>query len=654
MKLKTVQIRDFRSIRDSHSFEIDDITCLVGKNESGKTAILEGLYRLNPVISSEGNYDVTDDYPRLNVEDYQQDVEKGVRKPAIVVEAVFQLEAEDIQPIKEAFGDKALNNTELSLSKGYENKLYVGVPGNEQEALKMIISKNLTSDTIGSIPACATAEELLNFLNSKEAAGETTAVKELLKKIKTSGFSMYVWEVFLNSRVPKFFYYDEFYQMDGHVNIETLKQRNATPSQSGLLKSDHPMLGLISLSRLSLDELVNPQRTEWLINKLEGASNHLSKKALLYWSQNKFLQMKFDVRPARPGDPQGMQTGTNLWARVEDTKHKVSTPLGSRSRGFVWFFSFLAWFSKLQKRNEPLILLLDEPGLFLHATAQADLLRFIESELNAHQVIYTTHSPFMVDPKHFKRVRIVEDKSLSSDEQLAVEEQGTKVTTDVLEVGEASLFPLQAALGYEISQTLFIGPNNLIVEGVSDLLYLQSMSGLLQSKGREGLNAAWTITPVGGADKVPTFVALIGAQRDMNLATLIDIQNRDRQSIENLYKKKLLKQSHVLTFAEFTKTSEADIEDMFEPAFYLQLVNAEFKSDLASPIKAGNLDPKAPRILARLQKFFSATPLKGKASFNHYRPARYFAENISALQGTIVPQTLDSFETAFKALNALL
>lgn len=82
-------------------------------------------------------------------------------------------------------------------------------------------------------------------------------------------------------------------------------------------------------------------------------------------------------------------------------------------------------------------------------------------------------------------------------------------------------------LGYDISQTLFIGPNNLIVEGVSDLLFIQTISGVLEEKGRTLLSVKWTITPVGGSDKVPTFVALLSSQKDLNVATLLDIQQKD-------------------------------------------------------------------------------------------------------------------------------
>jgi AAA ATPase domain len=247
--------------------------------------------------------------------------------------------------------------------------------------------------------------------------------------------------------------------------------------------------------------------------------------------------MQFDVRPGLRDDPEGMRDGVNIWGEIYDSKHFVSTGLGTRSRGFVWFFSFLAWYSAVKRKNQPLVILLDEPGLSLHGKAQADLLRYFETEIVTnpkHQLIYSTHSPFMVDSQNFDRVRIVQDKSIDTDEPMAREDDGTKVFTDVLEAGPDSLFPLQGALGYEIYQTLFIGPNCLIVEGVSDLLYIQAVSGVLESAGRTRLDSRWTVTPVGGSDKVPTFVALIGSQKNLNLATLIDFQKADSQTIENL------------------------------------------------------------------------------------------------------------------------
>jgi hypothetical protein len=215
------------------------------------------------------------------------------------------------------------------------------------------------------------------------------------------------------------------------------------------------------------------------------------------------------------------------------------------------------------------------------------------------------------------------------------------------------LFPLQGALAYDITQTLFIGPNTLIVEGVSDMVYAETMTALLERAGRAGLSTKWTFSPVGGADKVPTFVALFRSQKGLNLATLLDLQKKDQQKIDNLYKQKLLQKRQVLTFADFTKTSEADIEDMFDVPFYLELVNAEYKTALTKPLAESDLPPH-PRVLVRLEKYFEANPLKSGAHFNHYRPARYFAENATDLVVNLSPGALQRFENAFKTLNQLL
>jgi predicted ATP-dependent endonuclease of OLD family len=687
MKLTHVRVQNYRCIQNTGPFEIGDITCLVGKNESGKTAILQALYKLNPIVPEHGNFDVTDEFPRAEVEEYRQGVENETIEPATVVRADYALEQSEIDAVESIYGKGVLASPVISLSKGYDNKLYIVVKPNEAAAVRgLITAHKLPPDVAQAASKCDDLQSLMDYLDAdgdtrgaKHAEGrkqaeaiadadakrkaiheaDLQAESEAAKKLKgivtgilQHGLGLHIWNHHLKNRWPKLLYFDEYYQMEGELNIERLKERQSTRK---LKDSDRPMLGLIELARLNLDELLNPKRTEDLVARLEGASNHLSRQILKYWSQNQHLQVRFDVRPARAGDPEDMRSGTNLWGRVDDTVHRVSTRLGTRSKGFLWFFSFLAWFGQQKKTKEPLILLLDEPGLFLHAKAQGDLLRYMEAELKEHhQVIYTTHSPFMVDPHHFGRVRIVEDKSIDSKEPLPADQAGTKVFTDVLAAGEGSLFPLQGALGYDIAQTLFVGPNCLIVEGVSDLLYLQTVSGMLQGVGRQGLDARWTITPVGGSEKVPTFVALLGSQKELTLATLIDLQKSNQQTIENLYKRKLLQKKHVLTFTEFTGSPEADIEDMFDASFYLMLVNAEYAKELSKKPKESDIKKGHPRVLVRLEHFLKTNPLKGTVQFGHFRPARYFAENAAKLAAGIPLATLDRFEAAFKRVNALL
>ena len=653
MRLTKARITEFQSIRDSAEFDIGDVTCLVGKNEAGKTALLKALYRLNPIIEAEGSFDATDDYPRRSLNDYEDSLATERGEPATVVTAQYALDASDVSAIRELLGPSAMKNDSptMTLRKGYSNHIECDTLEIDLDAAlrHLVDAAGLTEFLLNEHRAEFTAEDIAEWLPHIE---ETETVKELslwLWKISNWGISQFIFIEILQERIPKFLYFDEYYQMRGQDNVEALRQRQM---DNALLEPDYPLLGLIKLSNLDLDDLVSLGRTERLVAKLNAAANRLTDRVLKYWSQNRHLRMEFEVHPGRAEDPEHMRSGSNIWVRVGDTRHSMTTSLGARSKGFVWFFSFLAWYSRLRREDHDIILLLDEPGLSLHAKAQGDLLRYFEEELKPHhQLIYTTHSPFMVDPSHFERVRIVQDPSIDSDsDDLPPEKQGTQVFADVLEATSDSLFPLQGALGYEIHQSLFIGPNCLVVEGVSDLLYIQAMSAHLQTIGRVGLSSHWTITPVGGADKVPTFVALIGAQSNLNVAVLIDFHKKHRQSIENLYKRKLLKDRKVLTYAEYVEGHEADIEDMFGPELYLQLVNGAF----GSSIGLTDLTDEHPRIIARLERYLDGNPLPDNATFNHYRPARYLVKNIGSLEPSLDEAVLDRFQGAFDALNKLL
>jgi predicted ATP-dependent endonuclease of OLD family len=651
--LKWFHVRDFQSVRDSGRILVSEITCLVGKNEAGKSTLLKALYRLNPVIPAEGNFDVTNDYPRMDVEDYRHDVESGKRKIAEPIEVCYALDADEIAAIAEMFGAACVAKPEITLSKNYDNEKSYRFVADNQKGLEHLIKRaDLSEQTREALKGIALAPDALTpVLQAQEQTAEVIRLVAVLAEVKKAGVSGYIYAHILAPRRPQYLYFDEYYQMTGHENIEALIAREGS---SQLKSSDHPLLGLVRLARLKLPELINPASTIELKNKLEGASNHLTRQVLKYWSQNKHLRMTFDVRPARPGDPAGMQQGTNIWGGVFDNRHQVTTELGSRSRGFVWFFSFLAWYSDVKKGVQPMILLLDEPGLTLHAKAQHDLLRYFETELmGSHQLIYSTHSPFMIDPEHFERVRIVQDKSIDAELNADIGKDGTTVLEDVFAANADSLFPLQGALGYELHQTLFVGPYTVVVEGAADLLFLQAMSAILQEEKRIGLDPRWTITPVGGSAKVPTFVALLGSQKGMTIATLIDSQTADQKKIEGLYREKLLKKANVMTFADFTKLAEADIEDMFGAEFYVDLVNAEFEAQLAAPIDLKALKSKEPRILQWLEKYFEEHPLKD-GNFSHYRPARYFSENSKKLAKKLPKEAKDSFEAAFQALNALL
>jgi hypothetical protein len=652
MKLTSVQISDYKCIREACQCKLSDITCLVGKNESGKIAILEALYRLNPVIPDHGSFNVDDDYPRIDVEDYRLDIEEGRREPAIVTQATFALEPEDMAEINRDFPGVAAQ-PELILSKGYANELYAELTINEEVVVEALLKKaTLPAQLTKSLVRCSSLTELADALKPHEKEQSVSDLLGSIDRMQSKGLLQHLYERYFEAKVPKFLYFDEFYQMKGHVNIQALIERK---QNNRLLDSDYPLLGLIDLARLNLEEISNPRRALERDNRLEGASNHLTRNIMRYWSQNRFLEMRFDIRPGLLEDPEGMQTGTNLWGHVYNSKQKVSTLLGRRSKGFIWFFSFLAWFSQQKRKKTPLILLLDEPSLFLHGSAQKDLLRFLEDECaEGLQVVYTTQSPYMVDPRHLDRARVVEDRSTESEEFSPTLRRGTQVYTDVNQASRESIHPLSGALANSLLANLAPGSSILVVDDLPELIYLQSISSLLTEKGRAGLDPRWAITPIGGAKNLTMFASLLGDQGDRIVAALLDTNIADLKGSKEGKAQDLLRGQGIYTYSDFCDFPGAALEDLFSPDFYVDLVNKAYVGFLKKPLSLKRLGAGDRNMVARIRDHFASMSHTNQVSLLRLKPAQFLACHRDELAESIPEETLSRFENIFGTFNAVL
>ena len=617
MRLVSVQAQSYKSITDSGEFPADpDVTCLVGKNESGKTAVLEALYRLNPLpMGHPQEFDGLRDYPRRT---FNRDKDALASKKPITV--TFELEPDDIKAVEDKYGKGVVTSTTVTIQKGYDNKRTWTIGIDEPKFIQQAIhADGIATSMIGGAMTWAA---LVAHLRAQTDPSE--GVKAFLTRHKDTNPHADIRAI-LVERLPKFLYFDDYSIMPGRVSIHRLQQ-----TAEDQLKPDERTA--LSLLRLAGVEAADFNEVDYEARKasLEAAANQLTDEVFEFWSQNKDLAVELDVDFKAPAqEPLGQPPFLDI--RIRNQRHRVTLNFGERSQGFMWFFSFLAYFSEYRDSDERLILLLDEPGLGLHAAAQADLLRFIEERLAPeHQVLFTTHSPFLVDAKRLERVRTVED----------VDQLGTKVSTDVLSTSKDTRFPLQAALGYDLAQTLFIGPNNLVVEGPADLVYFLVVGQHLESLGRTKLDPRWVVVPVGGMDKVPTFVALLGAQLDV--AVVLDVASGGNQRINSLVERKIIAGNRLVPLTEITKTTEADIEDFFEVDFYLNLLR---KSGTAA-VKVTDLKGKG-RLTKRVEAFIGA-------KFDHYKPARYLLEHQVELLPKLTPETLDRFEVLFERVNALL
>ena len=140
----------------------------------------------------------------------------------------------------------------------------------------------------------------------------------------------------------------------------------------------------------------------------------------------------------------------------------VEVELDQRSEGFQWLVSFfVVFFAEAADLLQNAVLLLDEPGLSLHGLKQREFRTTVSRLGETNQLLYTTHSPFMVGPDELDFVRVVEMKERTI---------GTKVHTTVTAGDSAALLPLQEALGYDLAQSLFTQQRNLVLEGLTDYL----------------------------------------------------------------------------------------------------------------------------------------------------------------------------------------
>jgi len=124
-----------------------------------------------------------------------------------------------------------------------------------------------------------------------------------------------------------------------------------------------------------------------------------------------------------------------------------------------------------------------------------------------------------------------------------------------------SLFPLQAALGYDIAQNLFVGPDNLAVEGLFDFTYLTVLPEHLAALGRTGLDPRWRILPAGGATNIPTFVSLVGPALDITV--LDDGAEAAGQKVQNLVRSGLLRGARLITPEVASPVKHTETEDLF-------------------------------------------------------------------------------------------
>lgn len=553
MRLVKARVQGYRSIIDTGYFDVEtDKTILVGPNEAGKTAILQALQKLNPPEGVE-LFNPLRDYPRAK---YDEDIVKGGIDPHTftVVEGYFSLDDSDAKDLPEAYRDivyvfgRRLDNTtwhrlenapaQLTFSdidkdlqkillhfqatataKGTTQNLIDAI----QTELDGIIGKLAKMSVISTQQASELKEWLkknLKYLDDDDTK-ENARYEKIEEQLERPAENASVLKS-CEKMMPKFILFSNYFKIKPVLHLRKLADRISNNSLDDS-QYDYGNICLLKFLGFTPKELADAGDTT-KFNNLNDKAQYEQYKAQLDARDYKLnaatirlTQAICEVwNPTRDGrDANKLRIkvdGQYLKVVVED-ELGVEVELDQRSEGFQWMVSFyVVFFAEASDRHKNAILLLDEPGQSLHALKQAEFRETLSKLSAKNQTLFTTHSPFLVGANELDKVRVVEMTERTT---------GTKVNVSLTASDSGAMLPLQEALGYDLAQSLFFHKKNLVLEGLTDMWYLESLSDLLKDNGKTGINDQIALIPANSASKVVYFATILHAQ-NLKIAALLD------------------------------------------------------------------------------------------------------------------------------------
>lgn len=578
LKAVRFRVQNFRNIDDSGWVPIERVTALVGRNESGKTALIKALHKFRPATPEPYNpqrefprdrytreFKHPSDWPvctvafeiagKLHTEierilkgktppreaictRYYDGLLKVDFSPAIPDEPVAPSPA--IQALKTLAGSarrleapapdqeeatQQFRTTLASWASGWEQKLDPHADLRSGEGAKLLAALRKESEGY-SRPETADIVEALHaainpMLEDAQKPSPADQAKALIK-LHLPVFIYFENYGILDSAIylPRFL--EDLERAPDDPRIRTVntmfKHVNLTAQEIAVLGREQAQQARAQQQQPTAETIAqDQQRKEARAIKLNSASFGITERFNKWYGQRRHA-----IHYQADGDY------FRIWV-ADDRRPGVPIELESRSKGFQWFFSFyLVFLVESEEGHKDAILLLDEPGLHLHPTAQQELIAFFERLSADNQLIYTTHSPFLIDGEHLHRVRpVTEDDTGHS-----------RITAETWPSDRETIFPLQAAAGYAMVRGLFQHKDNVLVEGMSDYYYLHALGAQCRASGREALSDDIYIIPCGGTKLVGHIASLFLGQKVRPLVLLDgDEAGRARQSalIKELY-----------------------------------------------------------------------------------------------------------------------
>lgn len=492
MKLKSVTIKNYKSFGDKDNYLfVDNLNVIIGKNESGKSNIIDCLSGINVIGFTNREYF----YPKnrrnnenieieLNFETYEKEYTiygfKGNTTLSLKSYGEYILSGElsefiaNNEKFNEILGKiENINNSGLAFSKKDNEKNFYEIYERLKEAdSKIFIAPDYFDD----------------FIKTLRDFGS-----ELQKEVANLLYDGYNFLENIYIDFPNF------------IKIENLMLKSRYSVEE--VKNDELLGKFLSICDINKDDLVLKMNSKDT-SDIRNYEDDINENIRIYFTDefNSFYkQEKVKIKLAI--------TDKEITFMVDTTKRYLD--YDERSNGLKWYISTFIQLQYMERKNcestKNNILLMDEPGVYLHANAQREVVKLFDSLIkNENQIIYTTHSPFMVDTRSVQNVRaVIKDEEGFSHiyNKITTIPTNSKSTYD-------TITPLTNALGLDLNYN--IGPsfsnNNIIVEGISDYFYLQAYYNIKKKK-----NVPNIIPSTGGAN-IPAIAAILfGWHCDFNI-----------------------------------------------------------------------------------------------------------------------------------------
>lgn len=599
MKLLKFRIRDYKSIVDSHDcYPAERVTIFAGKNEAGKSSLLEALEDFNL---------------ETQIRDRAIPIGKPDAKPSI--EVVFQIdkgEAAEIigktvtdPEVADAIAKALVDKNLLTVNKVYpatyevSSPVFDSIPPTKPLNWEVLATGLFTAISSLQVANAARHLELPPFrLESFDPIEAQATLDQYKARVSESTETL--------SESDKSLLGEKIAQLEQSLNLHATQQADTPKRLKDAFLKKCPNFVLFSSfddvfpNEIPLSELAS---NKW-IKDLESMSdinasiiNGANRNAKKEHKHQLNLQLNEDFRQFWTQDLSKLSLdwdSDRLEFWIEENNKFYPPEL--RSQGRRWHLAFYIRVSARARGDVPNIILIDEPGLYLHATAQRDILKHLEDASRSRQILISTHSPYLIEPDKLERIRLVQK----------TDERGTYVENKVHAVSDKeTLTPILTAIGLELNQGI-VGADkqdNVIVEGPSDYFYLTAFRELFDDFNGNFVSGGSS----GNMPKIGTILQGWGCR-------VIYLYDSDK-AFEDA--KNSIKKDWVTISKDWLTSLNVDgaIEDVFSREEFAQVIG----------VKPGEIPGK------------NSEYIKGNRR-DKVLPARIFLENVRSKQGIVLSE----------------